>query len=131
MAKYDVIIIGSGFGGLGAGITLQHNNPKIKTLILEQHTVPGGFVTGFTRKGYYFDGGAEGIMGMGEKEPLRAALREMGFEHEFFRLNPLEVNYFDNGKTLSLYSTKDELINEIKDKFPEDEIKFKQFLDEC
>ncbi|MCK4973481.1 MAG: NAD(P)-binding protein, partial [Candidatus Heimdallarchaeota archaeon] len=58
--SYDIIIIGSGMGGLGAGLTLQNHNPKLKTVILEQHSIPGGFVTGFKRKGMYFDAGAEG-----------------------------------------------------------------------
>ena len=57
--NYDVIIIGSGMGGLGAGLELQSSNPELKTVILEQHNIPGGYVNGFKRRGYYFDSGAE------------------------------------------------------------------------
>jgi len=34
--EYDVIIIGSGVGGLGAAIYLQCSEPRLETLIVEQ-----------------------------------------------------------------------------------------------
>lgn len=40
---HDVIIIGSGAGGLTAGLALSRAGKKV--LILEQHYVPGGWDT--------------------------------------------------------------------------------------
>ena len=57
-SKYDIGIIGSGLGGLGEGIMLIKQNSDMKVLIIEQHTIPGGHVIGFYRKGYYFNLGA-------------------------------------------------------------------------
>jgi len=50
----SIIIIGCGMGGLAAGIYGQRNG--FTTTIFEAHTQPGGQCTGWTRKGYVFDG---------------------------------------------------------------------------
>lgn len=55
MKKYDVVIIGSGLGGLSAGATLAKNGKKV--LVLEQHSLIGGCATCFKRKGMLVDAG--------------------------------------------------------------------------
>lgn len=52
MAK-RVAIIGGGIAGLSAGVYGQYNG--FETAVFEQHTIPGGVCTGWTRQGYYFD----------------------------------------------------------------------------
>ena len=84
--KYDVIIIGSGMGGLGAGITLLKSNPNLKVLIIEQHSIPGGYVNGFTRKGYYFDSGAEGIICAGKNQKFGNVLKKLDINQEFLNI---------------------------------------------
>jgi len=51
----NVIIIGSGLGGLFAGSLLARKGYKVT--IFEAHSTPGGYTAGFTRKGYYFESG--------------------------------------------------------------------------
>ena len=56
--KYDVIIVGSGIGGLTAGLRLALNGKKVA--VFEKHYIPGGYATNFSRKGkngnvYTFD----------------------------------------------------------------------------
>ena len=53
MSTYDVIIIGSGIGGLTCGAFLAKHGKKV--LILEHHHKPGGAVTSFSRQGFLFD----------------------------------------------------------------------------
>lgn len=51
----NVIIIGSGIGGLVAGNLLAKKGHKVT--IFEAHFMPGGYTAGFCRKGYYFESG--------------------------------------------------------------------------
>ena len=51
----NVIIIGSGIGGLIAGNLLAKKGHKVT--VLEAHSMPGGYTAGFYRKGYYFESG--------------------------------------------------------------------------
>ncbi len=51
----NIIIIGSGMGGLIAGNLLARKGHKVT--IFESHHRPGGYTAGFCRKGYYFESG--------------------------------------------------------------------------
>ena len=51
--EWEVVVIGAGAGGLGAGATLA--NAGVKTMVLEQHDKPGGYMTAFERGGYRFE----------------------------------------------------------------------------
>jgi phytoene dehydrogenase-like protein len=52
----NVAIIGSGMGGLVAGNLIARKGHKVT--IFEGHTAPGGYTSGFRRKGFYFESGA-------------------------------------------------------------------------
>ena len=53
--KYDVIVIGSGIGGLTAAALLAKSGKSV--LVIEAHDRPGGYAHGFNRKRYHFDSG--------------------------------------------------------------------------
>jgi phytoene dehydrogenase-like protein len=55
----NIIIIGSGIGGLMAGNLLAKKGHK--ATIFESHSMPGGYTAGFYRKGYYFESGTSGF----------------------------------------------------------------------
>jgi phytoene dehydrogenase-like protein len=50
---YDCVVVGAGNGGLGAAAQLAAKG--VKVLLLEQHTVPGGFATSFVRGRFEFE----------------------------------------------------------------------------
>ena len=49
----DVVVVGAGLGGLGAGLELARQGAKV--LVLEQHNLPGGFATSFVRGRFEFE----------------------------------------------------------------------------
>lgn len=51
----EIIIIGSGIGGLILGNLLVKKGHKVT--IFESHSMPGGYTAGFYRNGYYFESG--------------------------------------------------------------------------
>ena len=53
---FDAIVIGSGMGGLATAALLAQRAGK-RVLVLERHTVAGGFTHTFRRKGYEWDVG--------------------------------------------------------------------------
>jgi len=68
--KYDVIVIGSGMGGLTSPALLSKAGKKV--LVLEQHYTAGGFTHSYSRKGYEWDVGVHYIGDVHkEYSPLR------------------------------------------------------------
>ena len=63
MKSYDVIIIGSGVGGLCCGSLLALSGKKV--LICEAHAKPGGVAHGFKSNGYSFESGPSLWSGIG------------------------------------------------------------------
>ncbi len=56
---WDVVVIGSGMGGMTCAALLSKLGRRV--LMLEQHYVPGGFTHAFPRKGYVWDVGVHAI----------------------------------------------------------------------
>lgn len=56
---WDVIVIGSGMGGMTCAALLAKQGKRV--LVLEQHYVPGGFTHTFSRKGYTWDVGVHAV----------------------------------------------------------------------
>ncbi|WP_439566146.1 phytoene desaturase family protein [Gloeocapsopsis crepidinum] len=61
--QFDVIVIGSGIGGLTTAAILAKFNHK-KVLILEQHFIVGGFTQEFKHKGFQWDIGVQAVTEM-------------------------------------------------------------------
>jgi phytoene dehydrogenase-like protein len=54
---YDAIVIGAGIGGLFAANFLAHGGAR--TLLLERHSLVGGYMQGGWHRGFYFDYGTQ------------------------------------------------------------------------
>jgi phytoene dehydrogenase-like protein len=61
--RFDAVVVGAGFGGLGAGLELAEQG--LSTCVLEALVYPGGCASTFTRDGYRFESGATLFSGFG------------------------------------------------------------------
>lgn len=123
LKKYDVIIAGSGVGGLSAAAALVQRGQKV--LLLEKHNVPGGYATSFMRKEFEFDASLHWLSGIGTREnpgPLYCLLEEYGVidkldfipVHTFYR-------YKDPETDITLPWGVEESLNYLCSEYPQEE----------
>ncbi|MEM9120315.1 MAG: NAD(P)/FAD-dependent oxidoreductase [Cyanobacteria bacterium P01_F01_bin.56] len=77
--KADVIVIGSGIGGLSCAALLARYG--LEVVVCESHTIPGGAAHGFERAGFQFDSGPSLYSGLSDSpspNPLRQVLDAIG-----------------------------------------------------
>lgn len=116
--KVDTIIIGSGIGGLTCANLLAKQGQSV--LVLEQHFLPGGFCTSYTRSGCRFD--VPVIIGnLRPGDPMERLFSEIGITS---RLDFVELDRLTRIKgpdiTLDWYTDLYKLEYEFIDTFPED-----------
>ncbi|MEN8256703.1 MAG: FAD-dependent oxidoreductase [Thermodesulfobacteriota bacterium] len=75
MADYQLVIIGAGLSGLASGIRAARFG--LKTLILEQHSLPGGLNSYYFRKGFLLETGLHAMTNYAEAGDKRAPLNRL------------------------------------------------------
>jgi phytoene dehydrogenase-like protein len=116
---YDVIVIGSGAGGLTAAVALAQSGKKV--LVLEQHDRPGGWTQSFTLEGYRFSPGVHYIGDLQEGGGLRHIYEGLGVSQDltFCELNPDGYDHIIIGeRRVDFPKGKDNLIERLKSHFP-------------
>lgn len=98
MPKYDAVVVGAGNAGLSAALTLLLKGKK--TLLIEQHNIPGGCATSFVRGRFEFDPSLHELCGVGSEENP-ADVRKM-FNSFGVKLNWVQVP--DCFRIISKYS---------------------------
>lgn len=129
MAEYQLIIIGGGLSGLAAGIRAARFGTK--TLILEQHTLPGGLNSFYVRQGRLFETGLHAMTNCaapGEKHaPLNRLFRQLRLSRKQFTLHEQiasEIRFA--GRCLLFTNDPGVLENEIAREFPDCIDRFRQ-----
>ena len=121
MADWDVIVIGSGAGGLAAAVALSNLGQKV--LVLEQHYLPGGWTHTFALDGHKFSPGVHYVGQLNEGGRTRRLLEGLGVagEIEFNELNPDGYDHivFED-ETFDIPSGRDAFQQRLINRFPQE-----------
>ncbi|WP_296415346.1 carotenoid isomerase [Vulcanococcus sp. DEBay_Sum29NL08_54] len=130
--SWDVIVIGSGIGGLVTASQLAAKGAK--TLVLERYLIPGGSGGSFRREGYTFDVGASMIFGFGEKghtNLLTRALGDVG-QHCETVPDPAQLEYhLPGGLNVAVDRDYEAFIARLSGLFPHEAKGIRAFYDTC
>lgn len=129
---YDVIVIGSGIGGLVTATQLTAKGAKV--LVLERYLIPGGSAGYFEREGYRFDVGASMIFGFGQQGTtnlLTRALNAVGMALETIP-DPVQIHYhLPQGLDLKVHRDYEKFLQALSRYFPEEAVGIRRFYDQC
>ena len=115
----SMIIIGSGMGGLTAGIYGQYNG--FATTIFEAHHIPGGQCTSWKRKGYVFDACIHYFGGGSSQTRVDAFWRAVGaLPCDMIATNECASVVFPDGTYFHDYYDLDKLRDHLTQLAPED-----------
>ena len=126
---YDVIIIGSGIGGLCSAALLSKLGKKV--CVLEQHYTAGGYTHAYERGGYEWDVGVHYI---GEVHKPWTTLRRIfdvitDGELKWAEMDPLYDQIFIGDKVYSFYAGRDAFKEELKRSFPDESVAIDTYVD--
>jgi hypothetical protein len=118
---YDVLVIGSGIGGLTAAACLAKMGKKV--CVLEQHYTAGGFTHSYDRNGYEWDVGVHYIGDMGSSATMGRRLFDYITDGEL-KWEPM-ADHFDRiflgDEHYDLVAGKAEYRNALVKAFPDEE----------
>ncbi len=127
MDKYDVIVVGSGLGGLISGARLAKKG--LRVCLLEQHNIVGGYATVFKRKDFTIEASLHEMDGLNDEDFKIAIFNELGvFDNvEFVRVP--EFYRFLHGKTdIVILDNIEEAKATLEREFPEEKRGIKKFF---
>lgn len=115
--RWDCIIIGSGIGGLVCANLLAKGGMKV--LLIEKHSVLGGFCSGFRRKGYLFDAATHFYPLLGNPTTLTGKLlKDINCATEWVKMDPVDQFHFPGMDTFAVPAGLTEYMQKLKDWFP-------------
>ena len=126
--KYDVVIIGSGLGGLVCGSLLAREGKSV--LVLERQAQPGGCMQSYQRGGLSFDTGFHYVGGLSEGQQLHRVFSHLGLmELPWVRLDADGFDQVTIGhQTFPMAEGYDRFANTLSEYFPKEKEALKQYV---
>lgn len=130
--KYDIVIIGSGLGGLVSAIILAKEGKKV--CVLEKNNQYGGNLQTFVRDKTIFDTGIHYIGGLSEGQNLHKYFSYIGIMDQL-RLKKMDENAFDivsfadDNTEFPHAQGYENFIGKLVEHFPEEENAIREYCD--
>ena len=126
--RYDVVIIGSGFGGLVCAHLLAKAGKRV--LVLERQLQPGGCIQSYQRKGQAFDTGLHYVGGLGEGQKLNRIFSHLGLMRlPWHRLDPEGFDLITIGEeTFTFAEGYDQFVDKLATRFPKEREALQQYV---
>jgi all-trans-retinol 13,14-reductase len=130
MVNYDVVIIGSGLGGLSCGAYLAKNGRRV--IVLEKHRVGGGYASSFKRGDFSFDACLHMICGVGKGQGFARPFEECGVSEkvDFIKLKYWVRTVFPEHDIRFPSGNFSEIISILSQKFPKEKDGISNFFKE-
>ena len=121
--EFDVVVVGAGNAGLMAAINLQRAGKK--TLIVEQHNLPGGCATSYVRGRFEIDPSLHELAAVGSPEhpgSVRRMFNELGIKVNWVHLKDCfrVVGFYSDGSPMDITMPcgKQEMIDAMEKEVP-------------
>lgn len=119
MKKYNYVVVGSGCAGLVAALELASKGKK--TLLIEQHNLPGGCASSFVRGRFEFDPSLHELCSVGSAEKpgsVRQLIEEYGVNVDWNRVDDCFriISKYSDGSPMdvTMPAGKDEFIDKME-----------------
>jgi carotene isomerase len=128
-SQTDVIVIGSGIGGLCAAGLLARYGKQV--IVCESHSIPGGAAHSFRRRGFEFDSGPSFYCGLTDAQslnPLKQVLDVLGESLQAIPYDPLGHYHFPEA-IFTVYGNTEKYLNELHKITPQGAQEFQDFAE--